>query len=78
MQSKVRLPTNTEPTYSLKRVPTQGTACKTKRKQNRTKQQKREKDKNTQISGHQYKDPVWNINQNKTKKVLQNFNDKFK
>lgn len=38
MQSKFRLPTNTEPTYSLKRVPTQGTACKTKQKQNRTKQ----------------------------------------
>lgn len=48
---------------------------KTKTKQN--KQQKREKDKNTQISGHQYKIPVWNINQNKTKKVFQNFYDKF-
>lgn len=74
--SKVRLPTNIEPTYSLKRVPTQGTACKTKQKQNKTKQQKRKKDKNTQISGHQYKVPVWNIKQNKTKKVFQNSCDK--
>lgn len=51
----------------------------TKTEQNKTnKRQKREKDKNTQISGHQYEVPVWNINQNKTKKVLQNFYDKFK
>jgi len=42
--NKVRLPTNTEPTYSLKRVPTQETACKTK--QNKKQKQKREKDKN--------------------------------
>lgn len=37
--NKVRLPTNTEPTYSLKRVPTQGTACKTK-ENNKTKTRK--------------------------------------
>lgn len=48
------------------------TKNKTKTKQ---KKQKREKDKNTRISGHQYKVPVWNIKQNKTKKVFQNLYD---
>lgn len=51
--SKVRFPTNIEPTYSLLRVPTQGTACKKK---------KRKKKKNTQISRHQCKVPVWKKN----------------
>lgn len=50
--SKVRFPTNIEPTYSLLRVPTQGTACKKKKKRK----------KNTQISRHQCKVPVWKKN----------------
>ena len=33
--SKVRFPTNIEPTYSLLRVPTQGTACKRKKRKKR-------------------------------------------
>lgn len=33
--SKVRFPTNIEPTYSLLRVPTQGTACKKKKRKKR-------------------------------------------
>lgn len=56
--SKVRFPTNIEPTYSLLRVPTQGTACKRK---------KRKKRKNTQISRHQCKVPVWKNNTQKIK-----------
>lgn len=33
--NKVRFPANIDPTYSLKRVPTQGTACKKKKGEKR-------------------------------------------